>query len=419
LTKTEEKMNSITVPEIDFTKISQIGNGLLLELDRLRETMPVAWNKSAQAWIVTRHADVMRALSGDLPFSSQRYSSFALSAIPAEEHATRLPILSAGTPHWITNLDPPRHTRLRKLMTRAFGRKVIEDLRPFVQATVDRILDAAATDTEIEFVDVIARAITGRVILHLFGLPEVHLASFQKWSFGLNAALGSALPLAEHLDLAEESLREMQAILLPEIARRREHPTADFLSQLVQAREDDDRLTEEEVMGICYVSLIAGHDTTMNSISLGVDLLARSPEQVTYLLGHPENIVSSVVEISRLSAMSTAQPRILAEDFDWDGQKLRRGDMAFVMIAAANRDPAVFANPLKLDLSRETDKVVTFGPGLHHCIGHMLAKMQMSIFFPALFSRFDVAILDDEPRFNPSLAFRGLEYLHVRLTRRA
>jgi pimeloyl-[acyl-carrier protein] synthase len=404
-----------TVADIDFSKGAELGNRILPELDRLRDEAPVVWSNSAHAWIVSSYEDVAAALSGNLPFSLERFSSFVFSAVPKEQFATRLPILSTSIPHWIVNVDPPKHTRLRKLMTRAFSRKVIEDMRPFARETISRVLREAQTGVEIDFVDSIARAITGRVILRMFGLPESYIANFQRWSFALNAALGAPQPPAEHLDLAETTLREMKAALLPEIAARREHPTEDFLTQLVQARDGNDQLEEEEVMGICYVALIAGHDTTMNSMSLGTELLTRNPDQITYMLENPDSIINSVMEITRLSAMSTAQPRVISEDFEWHGQKLRKGDTAFIMLAAANRDPKAFANPLTLDLSRPSENVMTFGPGLHHCIGHMLAKMQLGEFFPALFSQFSVEVLDPDLHFTPAIAFRGLEHLPVKL----
>ena len=409
-------MYSAEIEEIDFRKIAELGNRLLPALDRMREEAPVIWSPSASAWIVTRHADVVQAFAGEIPLSMERFSSMAFGAIPVEEFFEKLPITANTIPHWIVNMDPPRHTRLRKLMTRAFSRKVIEDVRPFAQATIKRVLDGLTAPCDIEFLDQVARAITGRVILHLFGLPETHLSSFQKWSYALNTALGAPQPPMHAMEAAETALREMRDVFLPEIAARKLQPREDFLSQLVQARDGDDRLEEEEVMGICYVALIAGHDTTMNSMALGVDTLLRHPDQIDYMLSYPEGIVNSVVEITRLSAMSTSQPRAVAKDFEWHGKQLRKGDLVLVMVAAANRDPLVFDHPLQLDLSRPTEKVVTFGPGIHHCIGHLLAKMQLGEFFPAFFSRFNAQVLDESLRFIPSIAFRGLESMHVRLS---
>jgi len=411
-------MRAQTISDIDFADADKLGNRLLTELDRFREAAPVIWSDSAGAWIVTRYDDVVDALVGKYPLSNARYSADAFDAIPADERPMRLPILTSSIPHWAFNLDAPDHTRLRKLLTRAFGKPVVKNVQPFAQATIERILDAAPINQPVEFVDTIARAITGRVILHLFGLEEHLLERFQSWSQALNLALGVFHAPAAALDAAETALREMKAALTPEIEARRQRPTEDFLSQLVLAHEDGDQLSHEEVMGICYVALLAGHDTTMNSMALGVDVLARNPDQIEYLLAHPDDIVNSVMEITRLSAMSTGQGRLVTEDFSWHDAKLRKGDYAMLMFAAANRDPRRFANPTTLDLSRDSSDVVTFAPGIHHCIGHLLAKMQLSEFFVRFFSRFDVEILDRELAFIASYSFRGLDAMNVRLRRR-
>lgn len=411
-------MSTASRLDIDFANSAQLGNRLLLELDRFREEAPILWSDSAKAWIVTRHEDVFDALQGKLPLSNARMTRAMFLSVPLEEQDKRIPILTTSIPHWVFNMDPPDHARLRRLLTRAFSRPVVKGIQPFAQKTIDEILDRAPIGEPVEFLDTIARAITGRVILHLFGLPEDLLTRFQTWSVTLNEGLGVISPSAEALDRVETTLREMKAMLEPAIEERRRHPTEDFLSQLVQAHEDGDRLSTEELMGICYVALIAGHDTTMNSMALGVDSLVRFPDQVEYLLSHPDDVVDSVMEVTRLSAMSTGQSRLVKEDFTWHGTQLRKGDYAMLMTAAANRDPRRFDNPEKLDLSRDTSQVATFGPGLHHCIGHLLAKMQLGEFFMRLFTRFKVEVLDDKLAFIASFSFRGLETMNVRLTPR-
>ena len=400
---------------IDFNKVKELGNRLLTELDEVRETAPIVWAPSVNGWVVTRHEDVVKAFAGELPLSVERYSSTSFGMSAVEEFFAKLPITANSVPHWIVNMDGPRHARLRRLLIRAFSRKVIEDIRPWSREAIKKTLDGLPESSDIEFVDQVARAITGHVILRFFGLPEAHLASLAQWALEMNLGFAAARPPMEMMLLGEKSLRDMREVFLPEIAARKENPRDDFLTQLVQAQDGDDRLTDDEVMGICYVSLIAGHDTTMNSMALGVDLLSRHPDQIKYMLEHPEGISSSIMEISRLSAMSTAQVRVVTADFEWHGKQIRQGDFMLLAVAAANRDPRVFDNPLKLDLSRRTDRVVTFGPGVHHCIGHLLAKMQMSEFFLAFFSRFNVEVLDKSLAFTPSLAFRGVETLHVRV----
>ena len=221
----------------------------------------------------------------------------------------------------------------------------------------------------------------------------------------------------EHVML---TAREMKALFDRELARRRHEPTDDFISEMLLARDGADQLSEEEILGVCYVVLIAGHDTTMNTMALDTVALAADANARRYILEHPDEIGNCVLELGRYTAMSTTMPRIVAEDFEWHGQKLRKGDVVFLMIAGANRDARVFANPESIDMTRPTDEVLAFGSGIHHCIGHLLAKMQLGEFLPEFLRRFDpIEVLDARLNFSPSISQRGLETLHLRLNQRS
>jgi len=398
--------------DIDFTKVAELGNGLLPLLNRLRDEAPVIWSPSLQAWVVTRHADVLAGFDDTLPLSNDRFPPDYFDCIPPAEHATRIPLL-LRTADWIIGIDPPRHTHVRSLARKAFSKKVIDDIKPYAVSVIDRVLREAGERDEVDFVEDIAVAITGRVMARLLGVPERYVAHLRKWSWDLNVGLGPARTPAL-LDRAEASLREMKDILEVEIAERRRAPREDFLSQLVTARDSGTGLTDDELLGVCYVTLVAGHDTTAHSMTLGFKALVEHAEARQYLLDHPERINDSVGEVMRYTAMSTTQSRVAARDFEWHGQTIRKGDFVFLLIAAANRDPSVFPNPEVLDLTRSTDRSLVFGSGIHHCIGHLLAKMQLGSFFPEMFRRYpEPKILDTQLHWQPSLAFRGLEHLAV------
>jgi cytochrome P450 len=161
--------------------------------------------------------------------------------------------------------------------------------------------------------------------------------------------------------------------------------------------------------------IVAGHDTTVNSITLGARTIASQPALWAEWREHPERGVDYAIELMRYVAMSTALPRIAAQDFNWRGRAIRKNDLVMVMIAGGNRDPKVYAQPDELDVKRANDLALTFGPGLHHCIGHLLAKMQVSEFFNALTQRFDRLEILQPPEFQPNLVFRGVKALKVRL----
>jgi cytochrome P450 len=208
----------------------------------------------------------------------------------------------------------------------------------------------------------------------------------------------------------------MGALFEEQIAIRRLEPRDDFLSSLIQARDGNDALSTEELIGILYVTLIAGHDTTMNTMTLGLVALVDHPDAVAQLFGAEQNNVGVLMEVMRYVAMSTAFPRIAKKDFEWRGEKIRAGDTIFLMIAGANRDPRVFPDPETVDVAvNPPDKVLSFGSGPHHCIGHLLAKMQLGELFPHLFSEYRVRLLDRKLDFTPALSQRGLERLRVKI----
>jgi cytochrome P450 len=162
--------------------------------------------------------------------------------------------------------------------------------------------------------------------------------------------------------------------------------------------------------------LIAGHDTTSSTLSLGLAALSAHVELWEQMYRHPEKMLDSCLELMRFTAMSTAQPRVAAVDFVWQGKQIKQGQFIWLMLAAANRDPRVFAEPEKLDAARSNDKSMVFAPGLHHCIGHQLAKLQVTEFFGELVRRFSGAeLLDPQLAFMPQIVFRGLYHLNLRL----
>lgn len=403
--------------DVDFSRAEELGNRLLPQLDALREADPIYWSAKQGAWIVSGHTEVLEGFRGHLPLSSHRQDIIKAFMPDPADRDRYIPYLMQVFPQWVTNTDPPEQIRLRKLMMKAFSKKVAEDNREFAREIIKDVLDkaAAAPGGEVEFMEEIARQLPARTILRLMGLSEEHLPRLKDWSYYLNAGLGGAYPSLETFIATEKALVDMRDIFLVEIEKRRANPTEDFLSYLVHASEEDDTLTEDELVGICHLTLIAGHDSTANSMALGVAALVDDPEAREFMRTHPDQIVSSVLEMARVSGMSTSMARIVTEDFTWHGRELKAGQFVHLMIVSANRDPSVFPNPMKIDMQRPQDMNVTFAPGLHHCIGHFMAKMQLSEFFLEFLDRFDYEVLDPELMFGAGMAFRGPHHLNLRL----
>lgn len=403
-------------PEIDFdiTRPEVRGSRLLEFLDAARAFDPVAWSDLQKAWLVTGNEVAAEAFKGTLPLSSGR-SSKLLGFVPQEEQ-WRIETVRRIFPTFIVNLDPPRHTRIRKLLLKAFSRGVAESYRPFIRSTIDRTLDGIADKDQVEFVEDVARQIPGHLILELLGLPESRYPDLQRWTQSISTALGGGAPTLRMLDDVEQTFKDMESLFSLEIHRREKVPGDDFISALVSAEEDGDRLTFEEVIGTCFLTLSAGNNSTTHTLTLGTLALIRDPEARAELLGRPERLGDALMELMRFIVMSTNQVRVVTADFQWHGQHLKKGDIVNILVAAANHDPAAFTNPRQLDFSRPQAKNMTFGPGLHFCVGHFLARLQLAEFFPRLFERFPgIRVLDEELNWSNAVNFRGLKSLRVAL----
>lgn len=402
--------------DVDISQVGRLGNGFLEELSRLRELDPIHWSAASGCWLITRHADVDDALQGRLPLSLKRIVNIMFGGMPVEERAQRFPTLMRYIPDWVIEQDAPEHPRLRKLLVKAFSKKMVDSVRPFVRERVALLMDTLENKPQLEFNEEIARLLPGSVILKLLGLSQDYFPKLRGWSAAFMEGIGVPYADLAAKQRADEAMAEMNAVFAAEIDARRRSPREDLLSSMLAATEDGETLTEIEMLGALQVLIVAGHDTTSNTMALGLAALAEHPEFWDYMYRHPEKTLECCLELMRYIAMSTAQPRIAAEDFTWHGKQLRKGDLIFLMLAAANRDPRTFENPEAMDVHRNNERSMVFAPGLHHCIGHLLAKMQVADFFGQLVQRFEGAeILDPRLNFMPQIAFRGLYELNVRM----
>jgi len=393
----------------------RLGLAFLEKLDRLRELEPVFWSEASGCWIASRFADVSDGFEGRLPLQNAGRVEFVMSSIPPQEREARISHFLNNVRHGIVSLDAPEHTRIRKLIMQAFSKKVVENLRPYARERIHFLLDRAVAEPNIEFNERIARPLPGYVLFRLLGIPEEHFDDLREWSNAMVEGTTVPNPSMKKLEKTEWAIREMNRVVLAELEKRRSQPRDDLITKLLQASDGGDQLSEDELLASMNVLIVAGHDTTSNTMTLGVEALARQPEAWRYMADNTDKMADCVNELMRYISMSTTQPRIVAEDFQWHGKQLRKGDMVFLSVAGANRDPRVFEYPDRLDFTRDTSRSQVFGPGVHHCIGHLLAKMQLIEFFHALVQRFErVEVLDDRLDFMPAAVFRGLYSMNVR-----
>jgi pimeloyl-[acyl-carrier protein] synthase len=385
----------------------------------IREQDPVFWSAQQGGWLLTRHADVIAAFS-DQRLSARRLHVAQFHAIPQERHAQDIPNLIRYIPNWIINIDDEQHQRVRKLVMKAFSRKVVQQLRPTVDRVCDELIAKALADGESDFIESIAFPLPASVICGLLGVPDEYMEPLRGWARDMTTALASAHPPREVLLAAERTMREMNDLFLAEFEKRRRKPGEDLLTALLQAREDDEALSEEELLGLCHVLIVAGHDTTANSLGLGLVALLRNPAQrQRYLDGNGIEPMLAMSELLRYVAMASTQIRITRAPVEYGGKAIPPGQVVFLMIAAANRDPRVFEKPDELIFGRPgIEASCTFAPGLHHCLGHMLARMELDTLYRKLFAQASkIELLGEDHRFTPNYAFRGLESIPVRMSR--
>jgi pimeloyl-[acyl-carrier protein] synthase len=320
-------------------------------------------------------------------------------------------------------MDPPDHTRLRSLVARAFTPKRIEDLRPATETIIAGLLDAAAQRASDEVVDLIsslAYPLPVRVICVLLGVPEADQQTFTAWSRNVARSLDPTILRSAETDAAiaaaEQSLAAYLEYLL---AFRRRRPENDLLSALLAVEAGGDRISPQEVADLAMLLLIAGHETTVNLIGNSILALLRAPSQLELLRRSPGLIAAAIDELLRFDSPVQLTQRIATEDIDLAGCRVRAGDEIMLILGAANRDPSAFAEPNRLDVTRDARRHVGFGGGIHYCLGASLARLEGQMALSALLARFTHLELAGTPVRRPTFTLRGLESLPVALKKPA
>jgi cytochrome P450 len=312
--------------------------------------------------------------------------------------------------------DPPDHTRLRRLVSRSFTPRQVERLRPALHELVDGLLDGLAERGEVDFMAEFALPLPMSVIGELVGVPSAERADLQPH---VRAAAKGIEPVLseEETDAAMEAITFLGGYFVDLLEERRNRPCDDLLTALVQARESDDRLTDEEITSTAILLFAAGFETTTNLLGNGLLALLRHPDQLADWRAHPDIASSAVEELLRFDSPVQFNLRTALEPADLLGEPLVRGDRIVILQGAANHDPARFTVADELDLRREDNTPLSFGWGIHHCIGAPLARMEGEIAFNALLARFEtMELLEDEAHWRPSFTLRGLLDLPLRVS---
>lgn len=368
-------------------------------------------------WVLSRHADCVSVLK-DRRFSSDD-SAAALPARTLEEPGADADILEASRPFLF--MDPPDHTRLRGLVAKAFTARVVERLEPRIQEMVDELLDAALGKRELELVGDLAYPLPVRVICELLGVPEADHEKFKGWSAALARGLDPEIVLSpEEISLRNSGLRWFLEYFRGLIEERRRSRGDDLLSELVEVEEGGQVLTEAELLSTCILLLVAGHETTVNLIASGALALLRNPDQLALLARDASLWRGAVEELLRYDPPVQLTGRTMLEDVEMSGNVLEAGNFVILMLAAANRDPAVFVEPGSLDVTRRDNRHLSFGFGTHFCLGAPLARLEGRLALATLVRRAPgLELATDRLRYKDNVVLRGLTSLPVEVTSRA
>ena len=373
---------------------------------RLRKRSPVHRSRVLNAWVFTRYADV-EAILRDF----RRFSNRPDSVSPDRRRRRSVPPRADWT---MLFLDPPDHTRLRSLVNQAFTPRVVDALEPHVRTVMHELLDAVDDPAGFDLMRAVAGPLPVIVIAEMLGVPPEDRARFAEWSHA-RARILEPLVGARERALAEAAGKAFDAYFLPIIQARRREPRDDIVSALAQAEEAGDALTERETLTMLRLLLIAGNETTTNLIGNGVLALLEHPEQKRLLREDASRIPAAVEELLRFDTPVQLDLRGVVEDCEMRGVPLRRGEPAVLALGAANRDPEVFDEPDRLDLGRSRGSNISFGRGIHHCLGAPLARLEARVALEVLLERYaSLRLVGKRPAFRRAIVLRGLDSLPVR-----
>jgi cytochrome P450 len=379
--------------------------------EQLRTNEPVAFFAPTNQWLVSRYEDV-NALLRD------RRLGRTYLHVGSHEQFGHLPDPPYLEPFWrlirngMLDREPPDHTRLRRLVSKAFTPRRVESLRPAIQRIADGLVDELLDARGGDLIATVAEPLPVTVIAEMLGIPGSDRHQLRPWSADI-CGMYELNPSEETGHTAVRAAEEFSAYLADLARYRREHPSDDLITALVQVSDEGDRLTEDELIGTCVLLLNAGHEATVNVTGNGWWSLFRNPDQLAALRADPGLLPTAIEELMRYDTPLQMFERWVLEDFTWGGVDLPQGTEVALLFGSANHDPTVFRDPERLDLARAENPHITFGAGIHFCLGAPLARLELETSFGTLLRRVPALTLNAEPEWKAGYIIRGLKELSV------
>lgn len=378
----------------------------------LRERHPVIYNDETNQWLVSRYADVNALLRdrrlGRTYLHLASHTDFGRPE-PPDWQAPFHGLVHDG----MLDREPPDHTRLRRLVSRAFTPRTVESLREPIQAIVDGLIDAIADEDEVDLIGRIAEPLPVTVIAELLGVPRSDRHLLRPWSADI-CLMYELNPPEESAHRAVRASVEFSDYLRRLARERRERPRDDLISGLAQVLDEGDRLTEDELVGTCVLLLNAGHEASVNLAGNAWWALFRHPEELARLRADHSLVPGAIEELMRFDTPLQMFERWVLEEVEVGGIRLSPGQEVALLFGSANRDPAIFDRPDELELGRQQNPHISFGAGIHFCLGAPLARLELGILFTTMLQRLPRMELVEEPEWKPTYIIRGLRELRVR-----
>ncbi|MCY3898091.1 MAG: cytochrome P450 [Caldilineaceae bacterium] len=368
---------------------------------RLRERDPVHRMRLVDAWVLTRYDDVQAVLQDHRRFSNQEAG--AGDRVYTKDRS-------------MLDLDPPDHTRLRSLVSKAFTPRSVAALGPRIEKIVEELLDEVEGEDRFDLIDSFAFPLPIIVIAEMLGVPAEDLDRFKDWSNDIVLSLEPILT-REQRERFRRSEQELYEYFEGIIALRRQDPQDDLVSALLAAEEEGDRLSHGELLATLLLLLVAGNETTRNLIGNGMLALLRNPGELQRLREQRDLLEPAIDELLRYDSPVQLDGRTVLEDLEIGGKRVRAGQQVVSVVGAANRDPAAFSDPDRLDIGRNEKSHISFGRGIHYCLGASLATLEGRIALEGLLERFSSIRLAAEPQQRKQVVLRGVEDLVVDVER--
>jgi len=378
----------------------------------LRETNPLYKNETWGGWIVTRYEDVRQCLQDD------EHLSVEVEANRLRDSSLEIPRTKEMFPKWIIYLDPPEHSKLRRIIGEAFNPEMVSNQRTEVEQVTKSLVENMSDQQpgEVDFIDEFAHPLPVQVISKIMGFPLEDSDNLGGWSKDIGLTLFHYYDADDRHQRTEEAIRAFTDYLEEIVRERRENPRDDLISYLNEAEADGERLTEDEVVATAVLLLFAGHETTTKLLANGMLELIRHPQQMELLRDDPSLAPQAVEEILRYQGTSKSLTRGVVKDFELRGKQIKEGERVLLSQAAANRDPRKFDDPDTFDITRGSMEHLGFGHGTHHCLGAPLARLEARVAFSELVRAFpDVELATDKIEWTRSPLVRGPKELPVRL----